>query len=229
MSYEDLQVNTDTWSTSSTTTSTGKSNNDDLLNELLTTLGDFMNEMSPLFFLSSAQNLKTAIYDFGMGMSNALACVSVDLQVVASGLSSAAVAYASTDKAIADTFAHLDTQLAYYTDTASSVSWAAPPTSAQQAQLNSLSVPSSSSSSSWFSNIGKWFSDRFSDVSNWFQSLPLPAKIGIGVGVVIVAGVAILLGAGVITVGGIVAAGAAAVDAVGSVVAGLLGSFALAP
>jgi hypothetical protein len=228
MSYEDLQVNTNTWSTSSTTTSTGKSNNDDLLNELLTTLGDFVNEMSPLFFLNSIQNVKTAIDDFGVGMSAALACVSVDLQVVASGLSSAAVAYATTDKSIADTFAHLDTQLAYYTNTATSTHLA-PVTAAQQAQLNSLSAPSSSSSSSWFSNVGQWFSDRFSEFSNWFQSLPLAAKIGIGVGVVVVAGVAILVGAGVITVGGIVAAGGAIVAGAGAIVAGLFGSFSFAP
>ncbi len=156
MSYEDLQVNTDTWSTSSTTTSTGKSNNDDLLNELLTTLGDFMNEMSPLFFLSSAQNLKTAIDDFGVGMSAALACVSVDLQVVASGLSSAAVAYATTDKAIANTFAHLDTQLAYYTNTTTSVPWSAL-NPAQQTQLNTLTYPSSPDTSPWYSGIFSHF------------------------------------------------------------------------
>ncbi len=153
MSYEDLQVNTGTWSTSSSTTSTDKSYSDDLLNELLTTLSNFVNEMSPLFFLNSMHNLQTAIEDFGQGMSAALACVSVDLQVVASGLASAAIAYTATDKAIAETFAHLDTQLAYYTSTTSSVSLATP-TAAQLAQLNSLSYSSGSSdSSNLFPNI----------------------------------------------------------------------------
>ena len=153
MSYEDLQVNTGTWSTSSSTTSTGHANTDDLLNELLQTLGDFLNEMSPLFFLSSVQNLKTAIEDFGQGMSAALACVSIDLLVVASGLSAAAAAYASTDKSIADTFAHLDSQLAYYTKTATSVSFHGP-TQAQQVHLHGLSTSSGASSSNWLPTVG---------------------------------------------------------------------------
>jgi hypothetical protein len=157
MPYNGFEVNTNTWSGSSKTTATGKSNNDDLLNELLQTLGNFVNEMSPLFFLGSIQNLKTAIEDFGQGMSAALACVSIDLQVVASGLSAAAVAYAATDHAIADTFAHLDTQLAYYTNTATSVSWTTP-TASQQSALNTLSTSSSSGGS------GDWLSQFFSNL-----------------------------------------------------------------
>jgi hypothetical protein len=50
MGSDTLLVHFNTWSTSSTTTSTGKSNSDDLVNELFTTLNDFVNEMSPIFF-----------------------------------------------------------------------------------------------------------------------------------------------------------------------------------
>jgi hypothetical protein len=135
MGSDTLLVHFNTWSTSSTTTSAGKSNSDDLVNELLTTLNDFVNEMSPIFFLNSMQNLMTAVEDFGQGMSAALACVSVDLQVVSSGLSSAAVAFAATDKTLAHTFAQLDTQLGYYTHTTTSTALPKP-TPAHEAALN---------------------------------------------------------------------------------------------
>jgi hypothetical protein len=84
------------------------------------------------------QNLMTAVEDFGQDMSAALACVSVDLQVVSSGLSSAAIAFAATDKTLAHTFAQLDTQLGYSTHTATSAtSTALPrPTLAQETALN---------------------------------------------------------------------------------------------
>ncbi len=153
MSNDKILVNPDHWDATSTTTSTQKSNSDDLLNELFKTLTDFMNEMQPLFFVSSINNLKTAMEDFGHGMSAALGCVSVDLQVVASGLASAAVAFAATDKSLADTFAKLDTQLGYYTSTTTGIHLAKP-TGAEEASLSALSAtPDTSASSDWYSNL----------------------------------------------------------------------------
>jgi hypothetical protein len=130
-----IQMNMHTWTASSSTTATGKSNTDDLVNDVLKTLNDLINEMSPVFFLHSMQNLQTAIEEFGQGMSGALACVSVDLQVVANGLSSAVSAFGATDKALANTFAHLETQLGYYTNTATSTTLPTP-TTANRAALD---------------------------------------------------------------------------------------------
>ena len=137
MAYDGILVHTDTWAASSSKTSTGKSETDDLVNGLFSTLGELVNDMAPIFFLNSAQNLSTAVEEFGQGMNAALGCVSVDLQVVSSGLSSAAVAYAATDKALAHTFAQLETQLGYFTNTATSANTLLPtPTIAQQTTLN---------------------------------------------------------------------------------------------
>lgn len=50
MSHDIIQMNMDTWTTSSSTTTTEKLNTDDLVSDLLKTLGDFVNELSPVFF-----------------------------------------------------------------------------------------------------------------------------------------------------------------------------------
>jgi hypothetical protein len=130
-----IQMNMQTWTASSSTTATGKSHTDDLVSDLAKTLNDFFTEMAPIYFLNSTQSLQTALEEFGQGMNAALACVSIDLQVVSSGLASAVSAFGATDKALANTFAHLDAQLGYYTNTAASTT-IPKPTAANLAALN---------------------------------------------------------------------------------------------
>lgn len=137
MSHDIIQMNMDTWTTSSSTTTTGKSHTDDLVSDLGKTLNDFFTDMAPVYFLSGMTNLQTAIEEFSQGMNAALACVSVDLQVVSSGLASAVSAFGATDKALADTFAHLDAQLGYYTNTHVAANAVLPtPTAANMAALD---------------------------------------------------------------------------------------------
>ena len=136
MTYDGFDVHTTTWTASSTKTGAGKTDSENLVNDIFTSIGTFVNDMSPIFFLSSIQNFQSAMENFGYGMRGVLACVSTDLQVVSSGLSSAAIAYAATDKNIMTTFAHLDSQLGYYTSTTTSSTTLAQPSAADQAALN---------------------------------------------------------------------------------------------
>jgi hypothetical protein len=179
MPYDEFDVNTGTWATASTTTSTGQSDSDNLVNDIFKTLGDFVNETSPLFFLDSIQNLKTALEDFGQGMSAALACVSIDLQVISSGLSSAAVAYAATDKTLAGTFAQLETQLGYYTNSTVSGTTLQKATPAAEAALNTAYqqyYSSNTSTSSGFSLLNVHISPPGPTAA-----IPLVALVVIGI------------------------------------------------
>ncbi|GCE03096.1 hypothetical protein [Dictyobacter aurantiacus] len=167
MAYNGFDVTPSTWTSSSTTTGTGKTDNDNLVNDIFKTLGDLVNDASPIFFLNSVTNFKTALEEFGYNMQGALACVSIDLQVVSSGLSSAAIAYAATDANIKKTFAQLDTQLGYYTSTTTSAHTLLQPSAADQAALNTA------------------YQNTFNQNAN---SGPDWGKIAAGAGVVIVVG-----------------------------------------
>ena len=202
MTSNDLDVNTGTWSDSSKKTGSGKTNNDDLVNDIFTTLGDFVNSLSPIFFLDSIQNFQTAIENFGDGMSKVLACVSVDLQVVSSGLASAAVAYAATDKNIASTFAQLNNQLSYYTNTATSPTALARPSADAQAALQT-------------SYQHYMHPDTGPDVGHMLL-----------MGGLIVGGI-VVIAAAIIFAGPIIAAGAAVVEAASGAIALIGGVLAL--
>ena len=82
--------------------------------------------------------------DFGQGMIGALACISVDLAVVASGVKAAAEAFSSLETALKNTLAQLDAQIGYVTSTTSSVALYTP-SAADNAALGSFAVDPSSS------------------------------------------------------------------------------------
>lgn len=197
MVYKGFDVTPSTWSQSSTTTNSGKNDNDNLLNDIFKTLGDLVNDASPIFFLNSIKNFQTAIEDFGHGMQGALACVSIDLQVVASGLSSAAIAYGATDQNIKNTFAQLDTQLGYYTNTAVTPNTLPQPTAAAQSALNTA-----------YQNYNSHDTSSSSDSH-------LVRNIAIGAAVVVVVVVVV-----------VVAIVAAPIEAIGAGIAALAGGLA---
>jgi hypothetical protein len=91
---------------------------------------------------------------------------------------SAAAAFGATDAALAKTFADLETQMGYYTSTtlAPGTTAITAPSASAQAALNSLSLPSTSSTSFWDTGFGQ--------ALKW---------TGIAVGVVVVAAVVIAL------------------------------------
>ncbi len=203
---EKIALNTDDWMSASNTTQAGNTDNNDLLNDVLTTINSLMNVLNTVSFMENIQNFKTALEDFGYGMNAALACISLDLQVVTSGLSSAARAFATTDAALAKLFGDLDSQVSYYTSTATSITLSAP-TAAQQSALNALTLNASSNASA--------------SSSSFWDSTAGHVVIGVGIAVVVVAVVAaavILLPAEAVAAAGaaVVAAGAAVVDAAGS-------------
>ncbi|MEO7021411.1 MAG: hypothetical protein ABI234_14745 [Ktedonobacteraceae bacterium] len=140
-----IRMDTDTWNAATHPTQTGSSGSNDLVNDVTTTINSLLNALNGVAFIENTRNLITVMEDFGNGLNAALACVSLDLQVVASGLGAAAAAFAATDTALANMFANLDTQLGYYTNTASSVTLATPSASAQASLISLGSTPSSTS------------------------------------------------------------------------------------
>lgn len=163
-----IEVDADTWNASSTTASTGKTTNDDITNDVMQAINNLGNDLGTISFITNTQLLIAALDEFGNNMAGALACVGVDLQVVASGLGAAALAFKTTDHALAQMFAHLDTELGYYTSTATSVQLA-PPTAAQQAALNALPTTTSAA----INNPAYW--------SNPYVQSTFPVVIGGGI------------------------------------------------
>lgn len=136
------KVNTDTWSTSATSVNSGSTTNDDITNDVMSALNNLTNDLGTIGFLKNTQLLIAALDDFGNNMAGALACVGVDLQVVGSGLASAAAAYGANEQALKQMFANLNAEMGYYTSTATSVQLATP-TAAQIAALGALPTTSS--------------------------------------------------------------------------------------
>ena len=134
-----------TWSAAATPTQTGSTDSNNLINDFITSLNSLLGALNTISFIENTRNLITALEDFGHGLSGALACVSLDLQVVSSGLSAAVAAFGSADAALAKTFADLETQLSYYTSTTSNATLATP-SAADQAALNSVGVTTSGQS-----------------------------------------------------------------------------------
>ncbi len=165
-----IEIDANTWNTTSGTVNTGKTDNDNITNDILQAINNLANDLGTISFINNTQLLIAALDDFGNNMAGALACVGVDLQVVASGLGAAALAFKNTDQALAQMFAHLDTELGYYTSTATSVQLATP-TAAQQAALNALPTDSSAVSSS-----ANWL-----NLTNVHPQPPNPAIVGIGI------------------------------------------------
>lgn len=148
-----IKVAPGVWTTSSAPVKTGSSDSHDMANDVVVSIHSLLDSLNAVGFLTSSKNLATALDDFGSGMAAALACVAVDLEVVASGLTAAAHAFTALDGALASTFTQLENQLGYYTNYATSLNLATP-TAAEQAALNSLTLSSASSSSATSGSSG---------------------------------------------------------------------------
>jgi hypothetical protein len=179
-----IKVDTTTWSNSATSVNTGNTTNDDITNDVMTAINNLANDLGTLSFFKNTQLLIAALDEFGNNMAGALACVGVDLQVVASGLSSAAAAFGAQDQALAQMFTNLNAELGYYTSTATSVQLATP-TASQAAALGALPTTASAAAN----NPANWL--NFSNVK---PQPPSPA-LGVGVGILIVLGIVILCAA----------------------------------
>lgn len=143
MSWQDgtIKVAPQLWANSAAPAQAGSVDSHDLAQDVVSSVQGVLDALNTVGFLSSARNLTTALEDFGSGMVAALACVAVDLEVVASGLTAAAHAFATLDSALASTFAQVEAQLGYVTSVATSLQLAAP-TAAEQAALNALTLSS---------------------------------------------------------------------------------------
>jgi hypothetical protein len=168
-----IKMSPTTWNTSATSVNTGNTTHDNITNDVLQAINNLANDLGTLSFLRNTQLLVAALDEFGNNMAGALACVGVDLQVVGSGLAAAATAFGTTDKELAQMFANLETEMGYYTSTATSVHLATP-TASQVAALNAL--PSTATASD---NPANWL--NFSNVK---PQPPSPA-LGVGVGILI--------------------------------------------
>lgn len=129
-----LSMNMDQWSTTGGSVQGNSQTGVDANNDVNLAIQTFNNVLNTMGFVDNAKNLITIMEEFGIGMEAALACISIDLTVVGSGIKSAATAFANLESQLAGTFQQIDQQYAYFTNTASSITLASP----TSAQINSL-------------------------------------------------------------------------------------------
>lgn len=144
----DIYLSPSHWLDAGGTTQKGNQDNNDITNDVNVAIQSLNNALNAVGFMDNARNFVTVMEEFGQGMEAALACISVDLEVVASGVKAAAAAFSKLDAELSSVFAQMDQQLHYFTNTASSVTLAQP-TAAQEdalASLLGLGTPNSDSS-----------------------------------------------------------------------------------
>lgn len=133
-----MRIDIDQWATTGGSVQGNSQTGDDANNDVnlaIQTLNDVLNTVG---FIDNAQNLITVMEEFGQGMEAALACISVDLTVVGSGIKAAATAFINLESQLASTFQQIDQQYAYFTNTASSITLATPTTAQENALLSLL-------------------------------------------------------------------------------------------
>jgi len=179
-----IKMNTDIWSNAAHPVQRGSQDSNDISTDIIHAVNSLCDVLNTVGFMENSKLLITAMEDFGQGMIAALACVSVDLAVVASGLSAAAAAFSSLETELKNTFAQIDTQLGYFTNTTSSIALQTP-TAADNAALNSFGVHPNTSDPG--------FSWSFPHIT---APPPPPPAVGI-VGILIIAGIIILSPVGI--------------------------------
>ena len=132
-----LNIDTDTWNNAGKPAKTGSQGSNDLTNDITQAIQSLSDVLNTVGFMENSRHFITAMEDFGHGMTAALACVGVDLTVVGSGVTAAAAAFSSLEIELGDTLKELDTQLGYYTNTATNITLATPSIDAENA-LNLL-------------------------------------------------------------------------------------------
>lgn len=135
------------WTTTGNTAQTGTQDNNDVTNDVKMAIQSLNNALNAVGFMENAKNFITVMEEFGQGMEAALACISIDMQVVASGVTAAAAAFSKLDAQLGSVFAQIEQQLPYVTNTASSVTLATPSAADQAALWNLLNQGTPDSSS----------------------------------------------------------------------------------
>jgi hypothetical protein len=142
-----IQLDTDSWAAAGNPTQTGSNDSNDISNDINVAIQSLNGALNTVGFMQNTKIFITAMEEFGEGMEAALACVSVDLAVVASGMKAAAAAFSQLEAKLGSTLTQMDQQLAYFTNTKSSVTLPTPTAADQSAQQALEGNPSVSSSS----------------------------------------------------------------------------------
>lgn len=133
-----IRLDTREWYNTGYPTQDGSQSYDDANNDVKLAIQALNDALNAVGFMQNAKNFITVMEEFGQGMEAALACVSLDLAVVASGVKAAATAFAHLDSQLGSLFTQMDQQLTYFTNTASSITLATPTAAEQQALLSLL-------------------------------------------------------------------------------------------
>ena len=133
----EIRLAVDQWYSAAVPTQAGSQDSDDITNSVNVAIQSLIGALNAVGFIENTKNFITAMEEFGEGMEAALACISIDLALVSSGVKAAAAAFSSLDARLAGTFAQLDQQIGYFTNTASSVTLSQP-TAAQENSLLSI-------------------------------------------------------------------------------------------
>jgi hypothetical protein len=131
----------DTWDEAGNPTNAGSNDSNDITNDVNIAINSLNGALNAVGFVENARNFVTVMENFGEGMEAALACVSVDLAVVSSGVKAAAAAFTKVDADLATLFTQIDKQLPYFTNTKSSVTLPTPSAADQNALLTMEGVP----------------------------------------------------------------------------------------
>jgi hypothetical protein len=142
-----IYLSPDHWFSTGSTAQTGNQDNSDVTNDVNAAIQSLNSALNAVGFMENAKNFVTAMEEFGQGMEAALACISVDMQVVASGVTAAAAAFSRLDAELSSVFAKIEQQLPYVTNTTSSVTLGQPTAAEQTALLDLLGQGSPSSGS----------------------------------------------------------------------------------
>lgn len=170
-----VSMNMDQWSTAGESVQGKSQTGTDANNDVNLAIQALNNVLNTMGFVDNAKNLVTIMEEFGENMEAALACISVDLTVVGSGVKAAATAFTNLESQLASTFQQIDQQYAYFTNTASSITVPSP----TDAQVNTLVT---------LLNEGN---PEGSSASGFTWLLPDPSMVGEGVGLGALGGVAV--------------------------------------
>lgn len=133
-----IQIHPSQWQDAGSSAQTGSNDSNDITNDVNLAIQSLNNALNAVGFMTNAKNFVTVMEEFGAGMEAALACISVDLVVVGSGVTAASAAFSRLDATLASTFAQMEKQLTYFTNTASSVTLGTPTEAEKNALLSLL-------------------------------------------------------------------------------------------
>lgn len=156
-----IAVDPQIWTTTSVPTFQGSHEASTVVAGVVTAVNTTFSVLNTVSFVNGAAQFVESLSNFSERVQGALACLTVDLEVVASGLTVAAATFAATDSQLAATFKALESSLATFTNAVPAVAPSAISTSIANAKTwsyTSINLSQKATSSGGNSGFGHFFS-----------------------------------------------------------------------